>query len=111
MKRLATIEQWASLINESHARPVVAFKHSNACGTSARMFTALVGAEQGWGTEVRVVVVQQAREVADRMAADLGIPHESPQAFVIRNGRAVYDADHGAIDAEEITRCLNGECG
>lgn len=104
MKRLETVSQWQALLEESKTRPVVLMKHSNTCGTSARMFAALVGAEKEGGNELNVVVVQTARDVSDGIAADLGVIHESPQAFVIKDGAAMYEADHGEINVEEITK-------
>jgi bacillithiol system protein YtxJ len=106
MKNITTIEQWEALCEESREYPVVLFKHSNACGGSARAFTKITAAESHWAYPLAVVVVQNAREVSDRIAFDTGVEHESPQVLIIKNKQAVYDASHAMISAEEIQQQL-----
>ncbi len=86
------------LFERSYHRPVVIFKHSNSCGISAHVMEQ-VSAVDG---DVNVVVVQTSRDVSKAVETRTGHRHQSPQAFVVRDGKAVYHATHYGIDPDEI---------
>jgi len=90
------------LFARSHEAPVVLFKHSNSCPISARAY----GQMQRFGGDVAIVVVQQNREVSREVETRTGVRHESPQAFVLRNGRVVWSASHFDITADVINRIV-----
>ena len=46
------------------------------------------------------------REVSNKIAEITGIPHQSPQAIVLRGKEIVYDESHSAIDARRIESIL-----
>ena len=87
-----------ALFKASHSGPVVLFKHSNTCGISADIIEQVGDVE----ADVNVIVVQQHRNVSNAVAELTGHRHQSPQAFVIRNGKAVYHASHYGITANDI---------
>jgi bacillithiol system protein YtxJ len=86
------------LLARSHREPVVLFKHSLTCPISARAHREM----KQLGGEVALVVVQRARAVSDEVAARTGIGHESPQVFVLRDGKAVWSASHFDITAAAV---------
>jgi len=43
-----------------------------------------------------------ARPVARGLAAACGVPHQSPQAILFRDGQPAWDASHGGITAENL---------
>lgn len=100
--KLNTLERLDELFDESHRRPVVVFKHSNSCGISAHLFEEIGGVEG----DINVVIVQESRDVSNAIAERTGFRHHSPQAFVLKDGRAVYQASHYAIDPEKINANL-----
>ena len=53
-----------------------------------------------------MIVVQTARNVSREVEARTGVRHESPQAIVLRNGAAVWNASHFDITAEAVTEAL-----
>ncbi len=55
---------------------------------------------------VYLVDVLAQRPLSQAIAARLGIRHESPQAIVLRQGKAVWDASHFAITAKEVSTTL-----
>jgi bacillithiol system protein YtxJ len=99
---LDSIERLDELFDESHRKPVVVFKHSNSCGISSHLFEE-IGEVEG---DINVVVVQESRHVSDAIAERTGFRHHSPQAFVLKDGRAVYQASHYAIDPQKISANL-----
>jgi bacillithiol system protein YtxJ len=52
------------------------------------------------------VDVRRDRAVSRAIEAQTGVRHESPQAIVLRHGKAVWDASHFAITAEAVTGAI-----
>ncbi|MGD9564283.1 MAG: bacillithiol system redox-active protein YtxJ [Pyrinomonadaceae bacterium] len=99
---LLSSETLDGLFEHSHRAPVLLFKHSSSCGISAHIFEELKAVE----TEIHVVVVQSQREISNAIERRTGHRHQSPQAFVIRDGKAVYHASHYGIDPAAIVEHL-----
>ncbi|HZM00592.1 MAG TPA: bacillithiol system redox-active protein YtxJ [Planctomycetota bacterium] len=82
---------------------VMLFKHSPICPISA-------AALEQWERfrEARpelpalFVDVIADRAVARGLAQECGVAHQSPQAILFRQGRAVWDASHDAITAAAL---------
>ena len=108
MKSLHKPEVWQKVLDESEDQPVVLFKHSNSCPLSADAHTEVKKLERQGAFEesMYIVIVQNAREISDRVAEELEVEHESPQILIIRDGEAVYHANHGDIDADDIAEQL-----
>lgn len=99
---IETPEQVDALFERSFREPVAIFKHSNRCGISHDVFeqTALINGE------LNVVVIQEYRQLSEMIANKTAYRHQSPQAFVIRNGKPIYHATHYGIDPADIERLL-----
>ena len=89
-----------ALIARSHREPIILFKHSLTCPISAFAYRQM----KQMGAEVALVVVQQARDVSRAVATVTGIRHESPQAIILRNGKAAWSASHYDIKADTVTQ-------
>jgi bacillithiol system protein YtxJ len=94
---------------ESFKRPVVILKHSEWCNRSRTAIEVARRELNTWAKQIgcRIVIVQQDRELSDAIARRLDIDHETPQVIVIRNGRATWDASHGAITAVAVQHALD----
>lgn len=99
---LANIETLDELTAASQNGPVVLFKHSSTCPISSAAYREM----SRLAAPVSMVVVQQSRAVSREVEARTGIRHESPQAIILRGGRAVWSASHYDITAEEVERAL-----
>ena len=99
---LTTDDELEALLRESFNRPIALLKHSNSCGTS---FDVMYQLEEIEG-EINVIVVQQHRSLSNAVAEKLNHRHQSPQAFIIKDGRSVYHATHYGIDPTEIQKRL-----
>jgi bacillithiol system protein YtxJ len=55
-----------------------------------------------------LITVQTDRAVSIEAARLLGIVHESPQAILVSNGRAVWNRSHSEITAAAINEAIIG---
>lgn len=90
------------LAARSKERPVVIFKHSLTCPISAAAYDQMAE----FAGEVALVEVQRARELSAEIENRLGIPHESPQVIVLRNGQVVWNASHFRITAGVVAEAV-----
>lgn len=100
---IETAEQLDELFERSYREPIAIFKHSSTCGISADMLYQ-ISAVNG---EFNVVVIQKHRPLSNEIADRTGYRHQSPQAFVLKDGKSIYHATHYGIDPEKIAALLN----
>ena len=91
----------------SNQQPVVIFKHSTACPISAAAHNQM----EKVSYPVSILVVQGNRELSNEVATRTGIPHESPQVIVLKNGAAVWSASHWDVTADAVQEAVNGPDG
>lgn len=104
---LDTLEQLESLVEASHVRPVVIFKHSPTCGTSAQAFDELDSFLQGDDrVDVHLVDVLSNRPLAQAIARRFGVRHESPQVLVMTDGRVRWNGSHWRVTAAALRSAL-----
>ena len=99
---LNSIDQLEELFEKSNEKPVVLFKHSVTCPISSGVYYEVSEVE----ADVNLVIVQKARHISNEIATKTGIRHESPQAIVLKNGKAVYHASHYDITAQDVENSL-----
>jgi bacillithiol system protein YtxJ len=99
--RLLDKDTFEKLITISRERPVVVFKHSNACPISSRAYREMEQLEN-----VNLIEVQSSRELSREVANATGIQHETPQVIVLRDGKAVWNASHFDVSAVAVTKAL-----
>lgn len=102
INKITSIEELEEVFVKSNEKPVALFKHSTTCPISASVYHEV----QNVDGEVNVVIVQSARNVSNEIAARTGVRHESPQAIVLKDGKAVYHASHYDITAEDVSSKL-----
>ena len=87
------------MLDEVLAQPeAILYKHSSRCWLSliARKQVERFASE-GEGPPVYQLDVVEHRTLSSHLAAVLGVPHESPQAIRVREGRAVWSASHADV--------------
>lgn len=124
LTHLHEIAELDRLLAESAERPVLFFKHSYSCGTSAEALDEILshldqpslasrasaGKPAGaLGARFAIVTVQTDRAVSDAMSVRLGVRHETPQALLVRDGRVVWSASHFRVTADAIARAIASE--
>lgn len=104
-KKLTEAAQIEEIKELSKKKPVLIFKHSTRCSVSSMSLDRLL---RNWKTEDGEKVVPYFldliafRKLSDQIEDEFGVPHESPQVIIIREGKAVYDNSHYGISYPEI---------
>ena len=109
-RELTSVKALEETLQASHQQPVLFFKHSITCGVSARAFAEFekyLQTEASAGLQHALIVVQKAREVSDRLAQLTGVPHESPQAILVRNGQAVWNESHFGLRSVALEQAVS----
>ncbi|MDP5169598.1 MAG: bacillithiol system redox-active protein YtxJ [Bacteroidia bacterium] len=105
-KTLDSEAQLDELRQASFVRPQLIFKHSVTCGISAQAHANLEEAiaDLNEHVELHYLDLLRYRSVSNAIASKFGVPHQSPQAILIRNGEVVYHASHFSINPGKIVR-------
>jgi bacillithiol system protein YtxJ len=108
LKSLSDLEELEQALAASDERPLVLFKHSFTCGVSAEALDELVEYlnHRSGDADYAIVTVQMHREISDAVARKLGVRHETPQALIIKEGRAVWSASHFRVTADAVEEAL-----
>lgn len=108
LTHLSDVSELQAAIAESRERPVLLFKHSRTCGISHEALDELqTHVLRGTTPAVyKVITVQSHRGLSDEASALLGVRHETPQAILLKDGRAVWNASHFRITADRLDQAL-----
>jgi len=107
---LQSIEGIDKALEDSKGQVVLIYKHSTRCSISA---AALDRLERRWsdaemgGVSLYFLDLIRYREVSNKIAEQLNVVHQSPQAIMIKNGKVIYEASHFSIDYQEILSLAN----
>jgi bacillithiol system protein YtxJ len=97
------------VIARSHELPVLLFKHSTRCSISSM---ALSRVEHAWSFEPDQIEpwfldLISHRDISHAIAERLGVPHQSPQAIIVRNGEVIYNASHSGISVADMAAAIS----
>ena len=101
-ERVTDIRSLEELADRSKEQPVVIFKHSLTCPISAAAYEQM----EAFEGPVALVEVQHARLLSGEIENRLGVPHESPQVIVLRNGKVAWNASHFKITADAVAEAV-----
>ena len=99
---LNTEEQLAEIINKSHSKAQVIFKHSIRCSISSMVKSRLEKSEAPDSIDFHYLDLINFRSLSNKIAEDLNVYHESPQVLFIKDGECIYDESHMAIRMDDI---------
>ncbi|SDH46923.1 bacillithiol system redox-active protein YtxJ [Alteribacillus bidgolensis] len=105
LTELTTMEDWEHILEKSNEQAVMIIKHSTACPISADAWEEVqAGVEEMSESEAEFVFVKviESRPVSQKIADDIEIKHESPQAILVKNKKAVWDTSHSDITKQAI---------
>lgn len=98
--------QLNQLINDDQSQAV--FKHNTSCSISRGVFSRLHAAEDVTGLKaIYLLDIQSQRPLSDLVASRSGVPHQSPQLLVFKNGNCIYHEWGFDISAEKIAEALD----
>ncbi|MEZ5318904.1 MAG: bacillithiol system redox-active protein YtxJ [Vicinamibacterales bacterium] len=107
-----TLDDLQRLVDASTHGPIVIFKHSLTCGTSAYAREEVEAfAEAHPEVTVYLVRVQAARAVSSAIESRFRIRHESPQVLLVDQGEVRWKASHFRVTATAIAAALEAMPG
>ena len=87
---------------------VVVYKHSTRCwGCRPALQAVTTFAERHPDVVVYIVDVLLSSELAQTIAAETGVRHESPQVLVLDEGQVVWHASHSRVTLNAIEENVN----
>lgn len=102
-----SIEDVNQMLAESNNKIVLLLKHSTVCPISSNAYSEVAKfAPNTPGTPVWIVLVRESRPISMHLAEITGVTHQSPQAILIKNGKAVWDASHYKISAATLQKAV-----
>jgi len=110
-RRLNSEQALQELMERSNQEPVFIFKHSATCPISAAAmeeFSGFLAQSQEGRFAAGYLIVQEDRPISNTVAEQLGVKHESPQAILVKDGRAVWHASHWNVTAAALKEALAG---
>ncbi|MBO8172488.1 MAG: bacillithiol system redox-active protein YtxJ [Bacillaceae bacterium] len=108
VKEIISVEEWKGMLKKSEEKPIMVLKHSTSCPISAGAYREYQSHLEDADESVMYALVKiiEFRDVSNQIEQDLGIKHESPQAILVKNGKAVWHDSHGSITAGNIREAL-----
>ena len=100
------------LLERSKTKSVLIFKHSTQCSISSYVYKDFQRLIQSHSELTSgLVLVIEDRAISDAIAERLHVRHHSPQAILVKDGRALWHASHWSVTAESVSEALslNGE--
>lgn len=91
-------EAFNALFNRPADEPVVLFLHDPWCPISADAEDEM----RATGLEVHLLDVSTQHELKKLTAQLTGVKHESPQVFILREGRPTWNASHRRIRTKAV---------
>ncbi len=101
LTELETLEEISEI---SKTQTVAILKHSTSCGISRmvlRQFEQSYDLKEGQ-IKLYFLDLLAYRDISNKIATRFHVPHQSPQLLVIRDGKVIFDASHGSIQAEKL---------
>lgn len=104
MKELLSIDEWNEVLEQSKKEPVFVLKHSTTCPISTHAYARV----EGFETDIPkyFLKVRESRPVSNEIESVLGVTHQSPQFFILQDGKSLWDASHTVISESGIQRAL-----
>lgn len=105
---LTALAELDAVLAHSATRPVLLFKHSPTCGTSAQAHEEIESlVEEGsLPADVYLISVRASRAVSNAVAERFNLRHESPQVLLVRGGALMWHASHFRVTAAGIRAAL-----
>jgi bacillithiol system protein YtxJ len=101
---LTSPEQGVAFVKDN---PTAAIYKAGTCHKTQEMFQHVQAQlEPREDVALGIIRVVEARPASNRVAEMTGIPHESPQLLLFKEGKAVYDRDNWDITPESIAEAL-----
>ncbi|MDX9974936.1 MAG: bacillithiol system redox-active protein YtxJ [FCB group bacterium] len=112
MKEISTLDEWQEILEASGQHAVFLFKHSTTCPISAsardKVNEFLTRATENGIPPFHLIRVIESRPISNKIEADLGVRHQSPQLILLKEKKAVWSASHYGIQGDKIREAIQG---
>ena len=99
--------QLNEIIDLSHEKPVLIFKHSTRCSISR---FALKQFENEYDLDDNITLyfldLLNHRDISNEIASRFEVEHQSPQVLLIKEGKCIFNASHSSIDADNLKKYI-----
>ena len=101
---LNDIQQLQHIVEKSKVKPQAIFKHSTRCGISRMVMNQFIDMYDLTENQLDLYYLDllNYRAISDEVGIKFMIMHESPQLILIKNGKVMSHASHGAINNIEL---------
>jgi len=109
VQEITSVDQLDAALAANAGKPLLLFKHSTTCPISAsahRRVAEYAEHAPADAPPLYLIKVIESRPVSNEIAARFGVRHESPQILLVRDGACIWNASHGGIEGDAITRAL-----
>lgn len=105
---LNSIEQIKEIQQYSYQQPLAVFKHSTRCGISRIIMRQFENSfdESMRGLKVYYLDLLSYRDVSNEIASEFQVTHQSPQLIMIKDGIALENASHSAIESISLKKYI-----
>lgn len=109
-KEISSSGALSEILDESHQRKVVIFKHSTTCPVSARAWREVQEFISQVSNDVLVIMIKviESRPISNQVSEELGVKHQSPQVLLLSDRQAFWNASHQAVTQGNIIKALEG---
>lgn len=108
-KELIEMDDLQEVWETSTEKPILLFKLNTACPISAAAFkelhTFLEDNHDNIGAYF--VKVRESRPISNQIAEDLDVQHQSPQLFLIKDRKQVWNTSHSDITVDSMKEALS----
>jgi bacillithiol system protein YtxJ len=106
LKKIDTLEQFEDLLKQEDK--FLFLKHSLTCPISQAAYQEYEKyAESNQSVPAYYLAVQDSRPLSSEIAEKFNIKHESPQALLIKDASAVWNASHWKITNRSLTTAIS----
>lgn len=112
--KLNSEEQLNDMLDESGSKPLIIYKHSTRCATSAMTFNRLnrtIEAEDIKNKNTCFLDIIKYRDLSNRIADYFNVGHQSPQILLIKDKNCIYHDSHFGINGNELKEQINKVLG
>jgi len=106
IRTLKTMDELHSLYEESNTHPVWLFKHSLTCSISDAAWQEFLRFAERENPEPETIFalieIQNSRDLSAAFAEEQHVTHESPQAAILRAGKAIWHKSHWQITEDNL---------
>ncbi|WP_227935448.1 bacillithiol system redox-active protein YtxJ [Alkalihalobacillus deserti] len=105
IEQLTSIEDMNQFVRQSGKH--LLFKHSTTCPISANAHKEFQTFVEETSTSAAIVLVIEDKPVSNQIAEDLGIKHESPQIFLLEDGKVRWNTSHWKITKDSLKEAIS----